>query len=72
MIRHTPHRRKRVQQFFYCRWYIPSAGMCLPSRCLATMGVHTDRQQRNLISLLLFFQNKERMIKKLVFQLNLH
>jgi hypothetical protein len=38
----------------------------LPSRCLATIGgdTHTHRQQRNLISFLLFFQNKESRLKR--------
>jgi hypothetical protein len=37
----------------------------LPSRCLATIGGYTDthRQQRDLISLLLFFQNKGSRLK---------
>jgi hypothetical protein len=38
-IRHGPHRKRRLQQFFV------SVGMCLPSRCLATIGhTHTDPQ----------------------------
>jgi hypothetical protein len=38
-----------------------------PSRCLATIGLYKDtdthRQQRDLISLVLFFQNKEFRLK---------
>jgi hypothetical protein len=40
----------------------------LPSLCLATIrgytDTHTHRQQRDLISLLLFFQNKESRLKR--------
>jgi hypothetical protein len=39
----------------------------LPSRCLATIGgytdIHTHRQQRDVISVLSFFQNKESRLK---------
>jgi hypothetical protein len=39
----------------------------LPSRCVATIGgdTHTHRQQRDLISLLLFFRNKKSGLKRL-------
>jgi hypothetical protein len=49
-----------------------AAGTCLPSHCLETlMGYsHTHRQQGgDLISLLLFFLNKESSVK--LFQMNL-
>jgi hypothetical protein len=39
--------------------YLATIGGFLPSRCLATIRENTQRQQRDLISLLLFFQNKE-------------
>jgi hypothetical protein len=65
-IRHGPHRKRCVQQFFYC---------CVRSRCrgngftelLPSNGrdTHTDtqRQQGSLISAFLFFQNMERRLK---------
>jgi hypothetical protein len=42
-----------------------AAGTCLRSRCLATIGgvKQAHRQQGNLISLLLFFQNKDSRLK---------
>jgi hypothetical protein len=43
-----------------------AAGTCLPSRCLATIegGVtQTHTYQGHLISLVLFFQNKESLLK---------
>jgi hypothetical protein len=41
-----------------------SIGMCLWSHCLATTGVGgIHRQQGHLISILLFFQNKESRLK---------
>jgi hypothetical protein len=51
------------------RGFLPSRclatiGEFLSSRCLATIrGIHTHRQQLDLISLLLFFQNKESRLK---------
>jgi hypothetical protein len=47
--------------------YLSTIRGFLPSRCLATIRgdtqTHTHRQQRDLISLLLFFQNKEIRLK---------
>jgi hypothetical protein len=46
---------------------LATIGEFLPSRCLATIGGihrHTHRQQRDLISLFYFFQNKESRLKK--------
>jgi hypothetical protein len=40
-----------------------ATGTCLPSCCLATLRGETHRQQGELISLLLFFQNKESRLK---------
>jgi hypothetical protein len=37
LIRSGPHRKIRVQQFFYGCVYV-AAGTCLPSRCLALKG----------------------------------
>jgi hypothetical protein len=38
LIRHGPHIKRRVQQFFYCCVCIRYRGNVLPSRCLATIG----------------------------------
>jgi hypothetical protein len=43
-------------------WVFVTVGMCLPSHCLATLGV-THIQQGDLTSLLLFFQNKASRLK---------
>jgi hypothetical protein len=37
LIRHGPHRKRSLQQFFF------TEGTCLMSRCLATIGGHTDK-----------------------------
>jgi hypothetical protein len=37
-LRHGPHRKRRVQQFFYCCICILAAITFLPSRCLETIG----------------------------------
>jgi hypothetical protein len=38
-IRHEPHRKQRVQQFFHFYMYIfVASALFLPSRCLATIG----------------------------------
>jgi hypothetical protein len=74
LIRHGPHWKRRVQQFFYCCMRIRYLGNVsneplhsdgfLLSRFLATIrGMQTHIQQRDLISLLLFFQNKESRLK---------
>jgi hypothetical protein len=133
LIRHGTHRKRRIQQFFYCcvciryrsnvsteplpsndrgifteplssndkgilteplpssdrgflpsRWvettggFLPSSCLAmirglLPSRCLATIrGIHshtrTHTQQRDLITQLLFFQNKESTLKSVGFE----
>jgi hypothetical protein len=52
LIRDTPHRKRRVQCFFYCCLCIFVApGMWLPSRCLdTTRGIHRATEQGDLIS----------------------
>jgi hypothetical protein len=37
LIRHGPHRKRRVQQFFYCCVYSLLREGCLRSRCVATV-----------------------------------
>jgi hypothetical protein len=70
LIRHGPHWKRRVRQFFYCCACIrypsnvsteslPSNDrVILPSCCLATIGGYTDTHthQRDLVSLLYFFK----------------
>jgi hypothetical protein len=53
-----------IQQFFYCCIFFV-VGMCLSNPCLATIGGYTYLyiQQTDLINLLLFFQNREIMLK---------
>jgi hypothetical protein len=74
LIRHRPHSKRRVQQFFYCCVCIRYRGNVstepLPSNDReghtdTHIHAHKHRQQHDLISLLLFFQNKEsRLIKR--------
>jgi hypothetical protein len=74
-LRNGPQRKHRAQQFFYCCLLV-AAGTYLPSRCLArrlfrlhysgfqALGGNTDTQaQGDLLSPLLFFQNKENRLK---------
>jgi hypothetical protein len=64
--RHEPCSKRLVQQFFYCCVYIHYRGNVstepLPNN---DRGIHrhTHRQQRDLISLLYIFQNKESRLK---------
>jgi hypothetical protein len=59
LIRHGPHGKRRVQQFFYCcvciRYSCNVSTEPLPSN---DRGIHrhTHRQQSDLISLLYFFK----------------
>jgi hypothetical protein len=49
LIRHGLHRKRRVQQFFYCCVSIRCQGNYLPSRCLATIGdTQTERLMRGI------------------------
>jgi hypothetical protein len=61
LIRHRPHRKRRVQRMLFT-----TAETCLQSSCLATIrGIYKfgwgrpHRQQRNLISLFLFVPKKK-------------
>jgi hypothetical protein len=36
LIKHWPHRKRRIQDYFSVACVIIAAGMCLPSGCLAT------------------------------------
>jgi hypothetical protein len=55
---HGPHRKRHVQQFFYCFMCICYHGNVFPSSCVATREGEIHRQQGDLISLLLFFQTR--------------
>jgi hypothetical protein len=73
LIRHVLHRKRRLQQFFYCV-LIRCRGTCLPSRYQVTMllavndrGIH--RQQGDFFSLLLtafFILKKKRLVNSSV------
>jgi hypothetical protein len=57
-IRHEPHRKHRVQQFFYCCVH-SCRGNVFTSHCLAMIGWAYGQQG----DLFLFFQNKESRLK---------
>jgi hypothetical protein len=38
LLRHGPPRKWRVQQFFYCFWYLLPRERVVPNRCLAMIG----------------------------------
>jgi hypothetical protein len=59
-MQHGSHRKHRVSNSSSAvACLVVAAVTCLPSRCLATI-VGICKQQGDLISLLLFFQNKEK------------
>jgi hypothetical protein len=68
-IRHGPQWKRRVQQFFYCCVFVTAVMLPSNDRGIFTEPlpsndrVYTHRQQRDLISLLYFFQNKESRLK---------
>jgi hypothetical protein len=67
LIRHGPHWKRRVQQFFCCCVCFVIAVTFLLSRCLATTrGIHrqTHRLMGGIFSLLsLFWKNKSRLMR---------
>jgi hypothetical protein len=69
LIRHGPHRKHRAQQLFYCCMCIICRGNVftepLPNNIRGDTETHS--QQDDLISLLLFFQNKESRLKNCFF-----
>jgi hypothetical protein len=78
LIGHGPHRKHRVQQFFYCCVCIRCRGNVftepLPSNKLLSINKRGNRQphrqQGDLISLPLSFQNKESGLKILTASIN--
>jgi hypothetical protein len=73
LIRHGPHRKHRVQYFFYCCVCIRCHKNVFTSRCLATAvlfdstiplgGGDTDTPNARWSHNLLFFRNKESRLK---------
>jgi hypothetical protein len=74
LLRHGPHWKRRVQQFYCCGCICYRGNVSTEPLPSNKRGIHkqTDihRQQSDLISLFLLFKNKKGRVKKFFFEKN--